>query len=112
MFTNASCTLIRKGVDTKARLPTWESVNIEAVYWEESSGQTAVSNQNGSHEMKQQDSVFVVIPKKHVPDPLPKKGDLIARGTDADQSKAHTVMNVEDFLYGSEAVQHIEVTAV
>lgn len=112
MFTNASGTLFRKGVDAKTRLPTWESVNIEAVYWEGSAGQTAVSNQNGSHEMKQQNCIFVMIPKEHVPDPLPKKGDLIARGTDADQSKAHTIMNVEDFLYGSEAVQHIEVTAV
>lgn len=112
MFTNASCTLFRKSMDAAARLPTWESVNIDAVYWEEGTGQTAVSNQNGSHEMKQQNSILVIIPKAYVPDPLPKKGDLIARGADSDQNKAHTIMNVKDFLYGSDAVQHIEVTAI
>lgn len=112
MFTNAGCTLFRKGIDTKTRLPTWDAVNIDAVYWEESTGQTLVSNQGGSHEMKQNNSIFVVIPKAYVPDPLPKKGDLIARGINADMENAHTIMNVEDFLYGSESVQHIEVTAI
>ena len=112
MFTNSSCTLFRKGIDTKTRLPTWDAVNIEAVYWEESAGQTLSSNQGGSHEMKQNNSIFVVIPKAYLPEILPKKGDLIARGINADMENAHTVMNVEDFLYGSEDVQHIEVTAV
>lgn len=112
MFTNASCTLFRKGVDTKTRLPTWGAVNIEAVYWEEGIGQTSISNQSGDHGMKQKNSVFIIIPKAYLPDQLPQKGDLIAYGINADQRDAHTIMNVEDFLYGSESVQHIEVTAV
>lgn len=112
MFTNSSCTLFRKGADKKTRLPTWDAVNIDAVYWEDGAGQTLVSNQNGSHEMKQNNSIFVIIPKAYLPEIQPKKGDLIARGINADMSNAHTVMNVEGFLYGSEDVQHIEVTAV
>ena len=112
MFTNTGCTLFRKGADKKTRLPTWDAVNIEAVYWEESTGQTLSSNQGGSHEMNQNNSIFVVIPKAYLPEIQPKKGDLIARGINADMSNAHTVMNVENFLFGSEDVQHIEVTAV
>ncbi|MGN0592035.1 MAG: hypothetical protein ACI4JQ_02170 [Ruminococcus sp.] len=112
MFTNASCTLFHKGIDAAARLPTWEPESIEAVYWEDNAGQSLVSNQNGNHEMKQNNSVFVMIPKAYVPEQMPKRGDLIALGTDAGQQDAHTIMSVENFLYGSEAVQHIEVTAV
>lgn len=112
MFTNASCTLFRMGVDKKARLPTWDAINISAVYWEEGIGQSHTSNQNGSHEMKQKNSVFIIIPKEYVPDTLPKKGDLIAYGINADQKDAHTIMSVENFLFGSPAVQHIEITAV
>lgn len=112
MFTNASCTLFRKGVDTKTCLPIWDAVNIEAVYWEEDIGQTNISNHGGDHGAKQKSSVFIIIPKAYLPDPLPQKGDLIAYGKDADQKDAHTIMNVERFLYGSETVQHIEVTAV
>lgn len=112
MFTNAGCTLFRKGVDTKTRLPTWDAVNIPAVYWEQTTGQTSVSNQNGSHEMKQNDNVLVIIPKKHVPSPMPQKGDLIALGTDAERDGAFTIRLLKNFLYGSEDVQHIEVTAV
>lgn len=112
MFTNASCTLFRKGADTKTRLPTWGAVNIEAVYWEEGIGQTNISNQGRNHGTQQKNSVFIIIPKAYLPDQLPQKGDLIAYGINADQKDAHTIMNVERFLYGSEAVQHIEVTAV
>lgn len=112
MFTNATCTLFRKGIDTEKRLPVWEAVEVSPVYWEESIGQTVVSNQGGAHEQKQKNSVFVVIPKASLPDPLPKKDDLIAYGTTDDRAKAHTISSVENFLYGSEAVQHLEVTAI
>lgn len=112
MFTNASCTLFRKGVDTKTLLPTWNAVNVSAVYWEEGIGQINISNQSGDHGAKQKNSVFIIIPKAYLPDPLPQKGDLIAYGKDADQKEAHTIMSVERFLHGSESVQHIEVTAV
>jgi len=32
MFTNASCTLFRMGVDKKARLPTWDAININSEF--------------------------------------------------------------------------------
>ena len=107
MFTNASCTLFRKGIDAAARLPTWESVPIEAVYWE---GETAQKLDNKS--LSEDDAVFIVIPKAFLPDVLPKRDDRIAYGAAESCEGAYTILRVASFLYGSEDVQHIEITAV
>ncbi len=111
MFTNDTATLYVKGIDTEKRLPVWTERKIGDVYREICRGQTSVSNQGGSHEMKQQDTVFVSIPKKNVPAILPKCGDFISFGEAASMDNAFTVMTVEDYRYGSEAVQHVEVVA-
>ncbi len=116
MFTNCvGCTVYERTVGSD-RFPAYIAHQIPLVYWEQNIGQTINKTANKSN-MSQDYSIYMAIPASSLSDYTPKHGDLLARGLQSvlqppDSEKTYTVMTVTDCLYGSAAVQHIEVTAI
>lgn len=96
------------------RMPEWIKHIIKGVYWQSCEGQA----QNNTH-MNESDTALIIIHKSKI-SYYPKHDDIIVKGIVAADDivqiqklpGSHTVMSVADFLYGSENVQHIEVTAI
>lgn len=109
MFTNKpACTIWEK--TTVNHAPVYVRHVLGAVYWQDTRGQTV----SGSDPRSPEDNVFCAIPVGSISDYSPKKDDRILPGEVADTSPPHeslTVMKVKDFRYGSQMMQHIEVTA-
>ena len=107
MFTNmAACTVWEKTVVNRA--PVYVPHVMGPVYWEDTNGETV----NGITR-NPDDRILCIIPASNV-DYMPKRDDKIECGMSEDASPAGTaltVTSVKDFRYGSDAVQHIEVTA-
>ena len=90
--------------------------HIRNVYWEQCIGQSANQNANKSN-MEQQHSIYLAIPAASLTGYMPKYDDKLVRGIQSvlqppDAEKSYTITAVTDCLYGSPAVQHIEVTAI
>lgn len=110
MYTNKiGCTVYERTVGAD-RMEAYVRHFIPAIYWEQSVGQAKSGNG-----MTKQDSVLCIIPASSLTDYIPKHSDLIVCGKcEGDAPPEHgvyTVMQVEDFRYGSPEVQHLEVTA-
>ena len=108
MYTNtAAITIFEKKVGAD-RLPVYIPHVCGASYWENQTGQTQreiVSSE--------QDLIYCAIPSCSLTGYIPKRDDLICNGTAEEQNEeCFTVKTVTNCLYGSSAVQHIEVTAV
>lgn len=124
MYTNADCTLYLYGRDGKTE--TYTRVPVEGVYWEDVRQATFLKT-------GQQNAVaaLVVIPAESLEAPLTftQGRDLIVKGIVDDEVKgtdqaelskalaalksAHnflTVLTVDERLYGSESVQHYELS--
>lgn len=110
MFTNrAGCTVYERTVGEK-RMEAYVRHVIPDVYWQELQGQATDDTSR-----EQADSVLCIIPAASLGDYIPECDDLIICGiceSDEPPEGCFTVMQVKNFLYGSAAVQHIEVTAV
>ena len=106
MFTNTSgCTVYEKIV--RNRSPDFVRHETGAVYFED-----VKSQENGS-DRTPQNLVFISIPVDNI-DFVPKVGDRLVIEIIPDlqpPATALTIMSVENFCYGSHAVQHWEVTA-
>lgn len=114
MFTNQpGCTVYARTVGAN-RMETYTRHYIKDVYWEQAAAQTQEKAQAaGGH--KQSYQVFCNIPAASLSDYIPQYGDLICCGFCTLQQPPNDcflVQTVEQFLYGSPDVQHIEVTAV
>lgn len=109
MFTNKiGCTVYEKTVQDHEEAYIRHFIPI--VYWENTRAQT----QSGTT-MVQADAVFCSIPATSLSDYMPRKDDVIVCGRCEDEEPPEeglTIMSVDDFLYGSADVQHLEVTAV
>lgn len=108
MFTNtACCTVWEKTLN--GRNQTYIRHVTGAVYWEDQVGEnTDGENRSPRHH------ALIIIHTSQIGDYLPKADDRILRGSSADlmpPKGALTVADVKDFQFGSDAVQHIEVTA-
>lgn len=116
MVTNCEgCTIYEKCVGADG-FPAYMVHHIPNVYWEQCIGQSANKNANKSN-MEQEHSIYLAIPATSLTDYTPKYNDLLVKGLQPvsqppDKSKSYTILTVTDCLYGSPAVQHIEVTAM
>lgn len=109
MFTNTKIiTVFHKTVDPEKRLPEWEKYLFYDVYWENCSAQSEENKGMGESNL-----ILCIIPKKSIKNFIPCKDDFIAPGDieKLENAEKFTVMDVKNFLYGSENVRHIEVTA-
>jgi hypothetical protein len=110
MYTNqAFCTVYEKTVDSQTRTEVYIRHVIPEIYWQEQTGE-----KSGGKSRPPEDSVLCIIPAGSLSDYLPKRDDLLVCGLceeDFPTGEHFTVTNVKKFLYGSENVQHIEVTA-
>ena len=92
------------------RAPAYIRHEIGPAYWQGQSGQTIDGKSRN-----QEDSIFCAIPVDSLSNYLPKRDDLLVSGLCGENfpsGKKFTIVNVKNFLYGSEEMQHIEVTAV
>lgn len=113
MYTNTDCTIFEKTMGEN-KMPKWVKHVIKGVYWQSSEGQS----QSSTH-MNESDTALIIIHASKI-SYYPKHDDIIVKGLVEDNNitevqklpNSHTVMSVADFLYGSKAVQHIEVTAI
>lgn len=113
MYINADCTIFEKTLGEN-KMPKWIKHTVKGVYWQSSEGQS----QNSTH-MNESDTALIIIHVSKITY-YPKRDDIIAKGLVDENNitevqklpNSHTVMSVADFLYGSKAVQHIEVTAI
>lgn len=108
MFTNTSgVTIWEKTVINHT--PTYIRHPTGAAYWEDTNGETV----NGITR-NPDDRALMIVSAANLGEYMPKADDRILRGAieDAQPPKtALTVTAVKDFQYGSDRVQHIEVTA-
>ena len=109
MFTNKiGCTVYEKTVQNHEE--AYVRHFIPLVYWENTKAQIMSGTT-----MVQADAVFCAIPSSSLSDYTPKRDDVIVCGRCEDEEspeEGRTIMQVDDFLYGSCDVQHLEVTAV
>ena len=101
----AACTVWEKTVVNRA--PVYVPHVMGPVYWEDTNGETV----NGITR-NPDDRILCIIHASYVTY-MPKKDDRIEKGMADGNSPAGTaltVTSVKDFRYGSDAVQHIEVT--
>ena len=105
MFTNKpACTIWEK--TTVNRAPAYIRHVTGAVYWQEIRGQSA--------QRTPANEAFIAIPENSINGYIPRPDDRIVPGIvtgNAPPENALTVMQIKDFLYGSQKMQHIEVTA-
>lgn len=106
MYTNIEgCTIYEM---TKVnRAPAYVRHVTGRVYWQPSVGES------GGKDRSEQDNIFVSVPKAST-DYLPKTDDRIVGSIIEDSQPpqtAYTITNVKDLRYGSQKVQHIELTA-
>lgn len=110
MYTNKiGCTVYERTVGAD-RMEAYKRHFIPTIYWEDVRGQSATGNG-----MQQADSVYCCIPAASLSDFIPQPDDLIVCGRcedDEPPKECRTIMSVDDFRYGSRAVQHLEVAAV
>lgn len=134
MYTNADCTIFNAYRDKSHKCVGWQKTIIKNVYWEDVSGQKAMSSG-----LENDCSCFVVIPKdanfggkvyvkpKYFYDNPNDNtftfspNNVIIRGIYTDNfssineinslDDSHTILKASDFLYGSPSVQHWEVQA-
>lgn len=116
MFTNCEAITIYEKCVGADGFPAYMVHHIPNVYWEQCIGQSANKNANKSN-MEQEHSIYLAIPATSLTDYTPKYNDLLVKGLQPvsqppDKSKSYTILTVTDCLYGSPAVQHIEVTAM
>lgn len=108
MFTNAPCCTIWEKV-VQNRSPTYIRHLTGAVYWEDYIGESE------GNDRKPVNSSLIIIHENNIGTYTPKPDDRIMRG-DAESLQplpnAMTVKKVNDFRYGSDAVRHIEISAV
>ncbi len=108
MFTNTpAVTIWKKAVVNHT--PTYLRHQTGEAYWEDTNGETV----NGITR-NPDDRVLMIVSAANLGEYMPKADDRIMRGAieDAQPPKtALTVTSVKDFRYGSDSVQHIEVTA-
>lgn len=108
MFTNTTAvTIWEKAVVNHT--PTYIRHQTGAAYWEDTNGETV----NGITR-NPDDRALMIVSAANLGEYMPKADDRIMRGAieDAQPPKtAMTVTSVKDFRYGSDRVQHIEVTA-
>ena len=107
MYTNRpACTVWEKGVQDRAAIYTRHVLG--AVYWEDTRGESADSTS------RDPDDKILCIAHKSSVTYMPKPDDKIMDGEINDLAPprtALTVTAVKDYRYGTEDVQHIEVTA-
>ena len=116
MFTNCEAITIYEKCVGADGFPAYMAHPIQNVYWEQRVGQHANKNANKSN-MAQEHAVYLAIPAASLTDYMPKYDDLLVKGLQPvaqppDTEKSYTITAVTDCLYGSQAVQHIEVTAI
>lgn len=116
MFTNCEAITIYEKCVGADGFPAYVVHHIRNVCWEQCIGQRANKNANKSN-MAQEHSIYLAIPATSLTDYTPKYNDLLVKGLQPvsqppDKSKSYTILTVTDCLYGSPAVQHIEVTAM
>ena len=108
MFTNTpGVTIWSKAVVNHT--PTYIRHQTGAAYWENTNGETI----NGITR-NPDDKILMIVSAANLGAYMPKTDDRIMNGivTDAQPPKdALTITSVKDFRYGSDSVQHIEVTA-
>ena len=108
MFTNTSgVTIWEKTVINHT--PTYIRHKTGAAYWEDTNGETI----NGITR-NPDDKILMIVSAANIGEYMPKADDRIMRGAieDAQPPKTSlTITSVKDFRYGSDRVQHIEVTA-
>ena len=112
MYTNTPVITVFEKTVGSDHLPVYLPHTYAPAYWEQQTGQRMNKNANASS-MAQNYAIYAAIPAKAITGYMPKYEDLICRGYAEipDESACYTVMTVTDCLYGSPAVQHIEVTA-
>lgn len=108
MFTNTpNVTIWEKAVINHT--PTYIRHITGAAYWEDTNGETV----NGITR-NPDDKVLMIVSAANLGPYMPKTDDRIMRGDVTDEQPPKTAMTitfVKDFRYGSDHVQHIEVTA-
>ncbi len=108
MFTNTpGVTVWSKAVINHT--PTYIRHQTGAAYWEDTTGETI----NGITR-NPDDKVLMIVSASNLGAYMPKTDDRIMNGIVADAQppkNALTIASVKDFRYGSDSVQHIEVTA-
>ena len=108
MFTNTPAVTIWTKVVVN-HTPTNIRYQTGAAYWEDTNGETI----NGITR-NPDDKILMIVSAANLGEYMPKADDRIMRGVieDAQPPKtALTITSVKDFRYGSDRVQHIEVTA-
>ncbi|MBQ8823601.1 MAG: hypothetical protein IJZ64_00045 [Ruminococcus sp.] len=116
MFTNCEGITIYEKATGADSYPAYAVHHIKNVYWEEKRGQQLSKQQNKSTPTQNYD-VYIAIPADSITGYMPKYDDLVVKGLKSitqspSEKNKYTIMSVVDCLYGSKAVQHIEVTAV
>lgn len=108
MFTNRpSCTIWEQTVIDRS--PAWVRHVTGAVYWQGCDAQRLAGT-----ERRPEDRALCIIHRDSIGLYIPKPDDRILPGTvetDRPPADALTVVTIKDFLFGSDAVQHIEVEA-
>ena len=108
MFTNTpNVTIWEKAVINHT--PTYIRHITGAAYWEDTNGE----NVNGITR-NPDDKILMIISAANLGEYMPKTDDRIMRGAIEDEQPpkaAFTITSAKDFRYGSDSVQHIEVTA-
>lgn len=116
MFTNCDgITIYCKEVGADS-YPVYAIHHIKNVYWEEKRGQQLSKQENKSNPT-QNHEIYIAIPADSINGYIPKYDDIVVKGiqsiTQSPKDKIqYKIMSVIDCLYGSKAVQHIEVTAI
>ena len=114
MFTNRNgCTIYERIVQN--RTPAYIRHTTRAVYWEDTNCQEISSSrsQNSGNDRAPDNKAFISIPAASI-DFVPKTGDRIVGEIISDAQPpptAMTIMAVDNFCYGSPAVQHWEGNA-
>ena len=114
MFTNrTNCTVWHKIIHNRA--PTYERYYFNEHYQESLYAQELSKNSSNTASRNPANQTLFIIPKASIPNGfLPEPDDRILDGISEEEgppASALTVVNVKNFLFGSEFVQHIEVTA-
>lgn len=108
MFTNTPAVTIWEKT-TVNHVPAYTRHQTGAAYWEDTNGETI-----GNITRNPDDKILMIVSAANLGDYVPKTDDRILNGEIADAQPpktALTITSIKDFRYGSDSVQHIEVTA-
>lgn len=112
MFTNSDgCTVYEK--ITVNRAPSYVRHVFGPLYWEDVQAQSSEKTGGGTAG-NPENQILCIVPADSIPGYIPKTDDRICADVLEQESPppdALTITKVKKFLYGTDMVQHIEITA-